>query len=381
MGDLVRASFRERSGERSRRLWWLLWSCCPGIGWVRLQGLEAHFGSLERAWAAPAVEFSGLPGWRAGGCRRLEAYRARWGADPLPRWSRVCEGGRRILIPGDRRWPAAMHQLSRPPTQLHWRGRGSLWAPLSRRRAVAVVGTRRPSPHGLAMARRIGAALAESGWPVVSGLAEGIDAAAHQGCLAAGGAPVGVLGTPLERVYPRHHAVLQERVARSGLLVTESPPGSSVTPGHFACRNRLQVALAAAVVVVECPRGSGALHSADLAWRQELPLWVVPADAGRQSALGSNRLLCQGATPLLDPADLLDQLGRGPLAGAVAPASAHGHLRPDQRVLLEAVGGGASLPQLRQMLGLPGAELADRLLELELTGRLCAEPGLRWRPR
>jgi DNA processing protein len=345
-----------------------------------LQALESHFGSLERAWAADAADFAALPGWKADVHRHLEAHRARWGADPLPRWSRVGGGGRRVLLPGDPRWPAAMHQLSRPPAQLHWRGRGSLWAPLSRRRAVAVVGTRRPSPHGLAMARRIGAALAEAGWPVVSGLAEGIDAAAHQGCLEADGAPVGVLGTPLERVYPRHHALLQERVARSGLLITESPPGSTVTPGHFATRNRLQVALAAALVVVECPRVSGALHSADLAWHQELPLWVVPADAGRLSALGSNRLLCRGATPLLDPADLLDHLGRGPLERAADPATVPGSLRPDQQALLEAVGGGASLPQLREVLGLSGAELAGRLLELELSGRLCAEPGLRWRP-
>jgi DNA processing protein len=380
MGDVVRASFAAPPWGRSRRLWWLLWSRCPGIGWVRLRAVESVFGSLERAWAAPAAEFAALPGWKADVARRLEAHRAAWGADPLPRWSRVSQGGRRVLLPGDPRWPAAMHQLSRPPAQLHWKGRGSLWAPLSRRRAVAVVGTRRPSSHGLGMARRIGAALAEAGWPVVSGLAEGIDAAAHQGCLEGGGAPVAVLGTPLERVYPRHHALLQERVARSGLLITESPPDASVTPGHFACRNRLQVALAAAVVVVECPRDSGALHSADLAWRQELPLWVVPADAGRLSALGSNRLLCRGATPLLHPADLLDHLGRGPLASPAAAAADRGSLRADQRLLLEAIGGGASLPQLREVLGLPGAELARRLLELELAGRLCAEPGLRWRP-
>ncbi len=381
MGELVRASFVASRWGHSQRLWWLLWSRCPGIGPARLRAVISAFGSLERAWAAPAEELAALPGWGADLSQRFQNYRAAWGEDPLPRWSRVSRGGRGVLLPGDPRWPAAMDQLSRPPVQLCWRGRGSLWPPLSSRRAVAVVGTRRPSAHGLGMARRIGAALAEAGWPVVSGLAEGIDAAAHEGCLEAGGAPVGVLGTPLERVYPRHHALLQERVARSGLLVTESPPGASVSPGHFACRNRLQVALAAAVVVVECPRGSGALHSADLAWRQELPLWVVPADAGRRSALGSNRLLSRGATPLLDPADLLDHLGRGPLDRDAAAVPHQGSLRPDQRVLLDAVGGGASLPQLRELLGLSGSELAGRLLELELAGRLCAEPGLRWRPR
>jgi DNA processing protein len=166
------------------------------------------------------------------------------------------------------------------------------------------------------MAEALGRALAEAGWPVVSGLAEGIDAACHQGCLGAGGRPVAVLGTPLERVYPRHHGPLQRQVAEQGLLISEHPRGAQVRAGHFASRNRLQVALSKAVVVVECPEHSGALHSARLAWRQQLPLWVVPADAARDSARGSNRLLGESASVLLEPADLVAQLGPGPLARA-----------------------------------------------------------------
>jgi DNA processing protein len=234
------------------------------------------------------------------------------------------------------------------------------------------------------IARRLGEALARAGWPVVSGLAEGIDAAAHEGCLAGKGSPIAVLGTPLERVYPSHHAALQSRVCRQGLLISELPPGAKVRAAHFALRNRLQVALASAVVVVECPEGSGALHSAEWAWKQELPLWVVPADAGKVSAAGSNRLLARGATPLLDPADLISHLGPGPLfspggrSGACLPSTI---LEPLQEQLLEAVGTGASLDQLSHTLGRPPAELAVSLLDLELTGRLIAEPGLWWRPR
>jgi len=250
---------------------------------------------------------------------------------------------------------------------------------------VAVVGTRHPSPHGLTVASRLGQALARAGWPVVSGLAEGIDGAVHRGCLRAGGAPVGVLGTPLERAYPRHHASLQQQVGHQGVLVSEQPPGTVVQAGHFACRNRLQVALAQAVVVVECPLASGALHSASMAWEQGLPLWVVPADTGRASAAGSNRLLAQGATPLLDVADLIDQLGPGPLAGAspaLPPSLAQPSCSPPprQRRLLEAVGAGASLEQLVLALGQPAQALMADLLHLELEGELLAEPGLRWRP-
>lgn len=400
MGELVRGVFpgcgssdggarvSQGSGltacRHSERLWWLLWSRCPGIGWVRLNSVIHAFCSLEVAWAQPAEAFGDLPGWHPGVLESFEGYRRGWGAEPLPELARQLAGGRGVLLPGDGRWPVGIANLARPPLGLYWRGRGSLWSPLRRGAAVAVVGTRRPSTHGLATARRLGEALAASGWPVVSGLAEGIDAAVHQGCLRGGGAPVAVLGTPLERVYPRHHHHLQEAVAGHGLLVSEQPPGSGVLPGHFAARNRLQVALASAVVVVECPASSGALHSANLAWDQGLPLWVVPADAARASAAGSNRLLSRGATPLLEPADLLATLGTGPLTRSLKgdPAAPEATLRFSafQRTLLEAVGTAASLEDLTERLGEPPARVAVGLMELERAGCLQAEPGLVWRP-
>ena len=373
--------------SRPRRLWWLLWSRCPGVGWVRIRALESTFVSLEAAWAAPPEAFAALAGWSPRMLERLRSFRAAWGSDPLPRLAREVRGGRGVLLPGDPRWPAGVRSLARPPLVLHWRGRGSLWRPLQRRAAVAVVGTRRPSPHGLSMARSIGSALAQGGWPVVSGLAEGIDAAAHRGCITAGGAPVGVLGTHLERVYPRHHVELQRMVGERGLLVSESPAGSPVRAGHFAARNRLQVGLAAALVVVECPESSGALHSAELAWAEGLPIWVVPADAARASALGSNRLLARGATPLLSPADLLRQLGPGPLAAAssvgesAVPVAAAAVPVAASSTLLRAVGSGASLDALCRQLDRPASELASQLLELELAGLLRSGPGLSWWPR
>jgi DNA processing protein len=174
-------------------------------------------------------------------------------------------------------------------------------------------------------------------------------------------------------------------VGRRGLLLSEHPPGAPVHRGNFAGRNRLLVALAAAVVVVECPPDSGALHSAAYAWEQGLPLWVVPGDAGRHAALGSNRLLCQGATPLLAPEDLVAFLGPGPLAlapgsGAATPSSrcSAAPAGSEQERLLAAVGEGASLEQISLQLGRPAGELAVALFQLEWEGLLRAEPGLRW---
>ena len=371
---------------RRRRLWWLLWASCPGLGWVRLRALELHFGSLEAAWSAPLEAFPPLRGLDAEGLMRVQGFRLRWGARPLEAWSAQVGAGRHVLLPGDPAAPPEVWTLSRPPMALYWRGCGALWPWLARRQAVAVVGTRRPSRHGLAMAEALGRALAEAGWPVVSGLADGIDGACHRGCLSQGGRPVAILGTPLERVYPSHHRSLQEQVAQQGLLVSEQPSGASVRAGHFAARNRLQVALARAVVLVECPERSGALHSARLAWDEQLPLWVVPGDASRLSARGSNRWLAQGASVLLEPAELVRHLGPGPLARPGPPGDA-GHPADVERAsaggddaLLRALADGASLEQLCLALQQPAAALAPRLLALEVAGRLRAEPGLHWRP-
>jgi DNA processing protein len=370
------------------RLWRRLWIDAPGIGWLRLQQLHNHFGSLERAWVASPDELcQALAGsrWGSKGLEALLAYRQPLGAAPISASPSPAERqrwrGQRCLVWGDAALPASLQALDRPPLQLHWQGRGSLWACLRQRQAVAVVGTRHPSRHGESMAREIGRALAEAGWPVVSGLAEGIDAAAHEGCLEAGGSPVGVLGTPLERVYPRHHGPLQRRVATRGLLITELAPGTAVRAGHFAARNRLQVALAKAVVLVECPLQSGALHSAEMAWAEGTPLWAVPADTTRASAAGSNRWLGQGATALLNPSDLIASLGPGPLRQQRAEATdPGGGLRQREALLLAAVGPGASLEQLCWRLRQGPEQLGQRLLKLELAGLLRSEPGLWWRP-
>jgi DNA processing protein len=367
------------------RLWWLLWARCPGVGHQRLTALIQGFGSLERAWQVPGPRLAQVCHWSDRVLVAVEAHRRAWGPDPLPGAASLWKRGRGVLLPGDGHWPPALRQAQPPPLAIHWSGRGTVWAHLRRRRAVAVVGTRRPSRHGLQVSRQLGAVLAGGGWPVVSGLAAGIDGAAHEGCLARGGTPVGILGTPLERVYPRHHASLQAAVGERGLLLSELAPGAPVSKGSFAQRNRLQVALACALILVECPLGSGALHSAELAWKEGLPLWVVPADTGRPSAEGSNGLLARGATPLIRPEDLLTFLGKGPIQQR-APAEKGVSSRPadlreaaESDPLLAVLGQGASMEELCAAMNAPPREILPRLLDLEAAGMLVAEPGLHWR--
>ena len=191
-----------------------------------------------------------------------------------------------------------------------------------------------------------------------------------------------MLGTPLEQSSPRALEPLQQQIAAEGLVITEWPQGTKARSGHFALRRRLELGLVEAVVLVECPLQSKALKTAHLAWQQGLPIWVVPADAGRSSAAGSNRLLGQGAAPLLVPAEFLKQLGRGPLPTlshrAMAPKSAV--LQGREAVLLAALGQGASLEQLCRSLRQSPSGISQRLLKLELEGLVRSAPGLWWHP-
>ena len=330
--------------------------------------MEQAFGSLEAAWSASPEQLLALPGVGPALLRsrdQLLLSRA-----PVP-WTVPP----RVLLPTDPAMPSALMALPQPPTSLFWRGRGALWPLLRRQQAVAVIGSRRGSPYGCSWAQRLGQALARAGWPVISGLAEGVDAQAHQGCLQAGGRPIAVLGTSLERVYPRHHQWLQSQVGRRGLLISEQAPGAPGLRGAFAKRNRLLVALAQAVVLVECPRRSGALLAAQIAWSLQRPLWVVPADSDRPSAAGSNGWLNQGATALLDPAQLVEALGPGPLQALVQPQP------PDPSPLLSALGAGANFEELQRRLQISSGALAQQLLHHEQQGWIEALPGLCWRPR
>ena len=323
-----------------------------------------HGVGLDDCWTWSRERLALVLSWPDSLLDKVERYRQQQGASPQLKIPN------HVLTPLDQDWPCGLNRLDRPPLVLHQQGRADVLACLGQNRAVAVVGTRAASDHGLRMAEHLGTVLAGAGWPVVSGLAEGIDAAAHRGCLAAGGVPVAVLGTPLDRVYPRHHHALQEEVAHKGLLLSERRPGESVQPGHFAARNRLLVSLSCALVVVECPDRSGALISARLAAEQQCPVWVVPGDAGRWSSRGSNRLLQNAAAPLLSPQELVEHLGPGPChqVNDTAPA------------LVKALGAGASIEQLEQTLQLPAGRLASELLELELAGQVVCESGFLWKP-
>ena len=368
-----------------RRGWWL-WAQCPGLGVVRLRQLQqlaaASEVDLEVLWHWPLPKLSAALAWPQGVLLAVDRHRRSCAA------RQTLAIPDQVILPMDDAWPEGFRRLERPPLMTFWQGDQALLPLLSAGQAVAVVGSRRASRHALQAAELLGRALAMAGWPVVSGLAEGVDASAHKGCLAVGGQPVAVLGTPLNRAYPAEHLNLQARVAQQGLLLSELSPGTRVQRSSFARRNRLLVAIARHVVVVECPEGSGALLTAEAAVRQGRSLSVMPADALRPAARGSNRLLREGAQPLLDPESWVAGLGMGPLAtpsrvsttpennGVSARANPLEHHDPALLALLD---DGASLPQLAHALQRSSVALAEDLVQLELEGVVVAEPGMRWR--
>ena len=282
----------------------------------------------------------------------------------------------RILERGAPGWPSRLEHLGDPPQRL-W-----LAGPLSPGSgpAVAVVGARRASAVGMDVARELGRGLAGIGATVISGMALGIDGAAHRGALDGGGATIAVLGCGIDVCYPPAHRDLHRRIAAWGCLVSEDPLGTEPLHWHFPRRNRLIAALCAAVVVVEAGERSGALstarHAADLG-REVL---AVPGSVAATSTLGSNRLLRDGATPLLGLDDLLDAvpaLRAGSRAVATETATAVSPPPGSTLVsrLLELVAGGPAHPdRLLEELGLDAPGLSRLLTRLELEGALVTLP-------
>lgn len=234
---------------------------------------------------------------------------------------------------------------------------------MSAKPGVAIVGTRRATRYGVELADGFGAAVARAGWSVVSGLALGIDAAAHRGCLRSKGHAVGVLGTGIDVVYPKQNARLFDEVLTSGgVLLSEYPPGTPPDRWRFPARNRIIAAISVAVVVVEAARKGGALITARLGAELGRPVFVVPGDVDRTSSVGCNMLIRDGAHPVLGPEDLIEELSLviGP---PDKPRMAGGEI-PDT---------GATIDDLARIWAVPLGEVLVRVGRLELEGLIVRQ--------
>jgi DNA processing protein len=276
------------------------------------------------------------------------------------------------LTLADDDYPELLRHLPDPPLALFYRGNPALL----QKTAVAMVGSRRASAYGLNAARHLAAQLAAAGVAVVSGLARGIDGAAHTATLDAGGDTIAVLGTGIDVVYPRSHRKLFDAIAERGLIVTELAPGMPPVSANFPVRNRIISGLAMATVIVEATGRSGSLITARMAAEQGRNVCAVPGTIFAPGAEGTNRLIQYGAKLVHDVNDILEELPGLPRVLSVPATVPDSPLREVLDVFArdEATHIDAAAERLQTSV----AALSDAVLQLELGGWLQAMPGSRW---
>ena len=277
---------------------------------------------------------------------------------------------------GGEGFPALLDDLDDPPAALHGLGDEDLVRGIARDGAVTIVGSRHPSSYGLEVAEELGYLLAGAGLVVVSGMALGIDSAAHRGALGAGGSTVAVLGGGPDVVYPRSERRLHERIVASGAVVSEMPPGTVPGRGCFPRRNRIMAALGTMTVVVEAAQPSGSLITADRAAKLGREVGAVPGRVTTRVAHGTNALIADGAAVIRDAQDVLDRM----LGVGMGKAHRDGPtLEPELASVVYAVEGGASTPDAAAVaVGMCATDAAVALARVELLGYLRADSAGRY---
>jgi len=360
---------------------WLALVRTPGLGAITLSA------ALERLGGCPPTELLHLPAsrLRAAGLsdtivRALEA--PDWGqVDHDLQWLEASPSHHLVPLT-DAGFPARLREISDPPLALFAAGDLDLLD----RPLLAIVGSRNPTSGGRRTAREFARHLAASGLGIASGLAEGIDAAAHEGALIAEGMTLAVMGTGPDQVYPATNRELARRIAASGLLVTEFPPGTSPHPGHFPRRNRIIAALSLGVVVVEAAEKSGSLITARLASEYGREVFAIPGSIHNPLARGCHRLIRQGAKLVETAADILEEIAPLLWSGALPQQDAYETttseappLDSEYQQLLDLMGfDPTGIDDLVAASGLTAEAVSSMLLMLELQGLVTAFPGGRY---
>jgi DNA processing protein len=356
---------------------WLRLLETPGIGRESARALLAAFGSPEAVIGASTTARRALvaPGPAAALAQVPEAFESRLAAG----WQWLTSDAdepRDVVALGDPRYPQALLDSADPPLLLYARGR----IELLQQPAIAIVGSRNATAQGLENARAFAAHLGRAGWVVVSGLALGIDGAAHEGALAGGAGTIAVVATGLDRIYPARHRALAQKIAAEGLLLSEFAVGTPALAENFPIRNRIIAGLARGTLVVEAAIQSGSLITARLAVESGRDVFAIPGSIHSPQSRGCHALIKQGAKLVDSAADIVDELA--PLA-RVAPAASGAPMTDSAPAakdpVLDALGfDPIGLDALIARTGQSAAELSARLLDFELQGRVARLPGQRF---
>ena len=368
---------------------WLRLQLTPGIGSV-------HGCRLLKAFGLPTAVFrQNLSALRSVVSERLAqaVLEVPPNLEPslrtLTQWLDAGDGQHRLVTLGDPAYPASLLNIDDPPLMLYVQGSDPAWQAMEQVPCVAIVGSRNPTPQGADNARAFARSLAQAGLSIVSGMALGVDAAAHRGALEiqeSALATIAVVGTGLDRVYPAQHSKLAHAIAARGLLISEYPLGSAPLAAHFPRRNRLISGLARATLVVEAALQSGSLITAQQALEQGKDVFAIPGSIHSTQARGCHALIKQGAQLVDCVQDILDAPGFQTIqkspptpassGEAALDADAHGTDADADAALLDALGfDPASLEVLQSRTGWDTARLQAQLMALELRGQVGRLPG------
>jgi DNA processing protein len=341
---------------------WIKLSLVPGLGGQSLRRLLAAFGLPRQVLAAGRAALARIVSAEI--AARIFADLDSAAVDAALDWTAA--EGNAVLTLADGEYPQSLLETPDPPALLYLRGRRELLA----RPGLAVVGSRNATPQGISNAEHFARAFSAAGLTIVSGLALGIDAAAHRGGLDAAGSTIAVLGTGADILYPQRNRALGERIAREGLIVSEFPLGTPPHGANFPRRNRVISGLAGGCLVVEAALASGSLITARLAAEQGREVFAIPGSIHSPHAKGCHALIKQGAKLVESAEDLLQELGvNGPAARPVA-------IDPVVPGLLAHLGYDAcDIDTLCARSGLTAAAVSAMLLQLELDGKVASLPG------
>jgi DNA processing protein len=379
------APVRAEDFALARKLQWLALSLTPGVGAGRGRKLVERFGGIDRLYSASLTELeaAGLPAAAAQSIALGKSLEL-----AASEYDHARDEGASIIVPGDAEFPRRLLEIYDPPLVLYLKGR----AEIIDQPGIAVVGTRHPTPYGVGMAERLACDLAARGLIIFSGMARGVDTAAHRGALNAHGRTVAIWGTGIDVVYPKENQKLTEQIlASGGAVLSEFPLGTFPAPQNFPIRNRIISGIAVGVLVLEAGEYSGTRVTARCALEQGRDVYAVPGNVTNKLSWGPNTLIKQGAALVATWEDVWEELPADtrlaltppeqPASEEQGPASLFqgAELPPHEKRILALLRSDESthIDVLVERLAshLSSSEIFSALFELELSGRIKALPG------
>ncbi|HTV65008.1 MAG TPA: DNA-processing protein DprA [Bryocella sp.] len=376
---------RSEDHALTRKLQWLALLLTPGVGAGRARKLIEHFGEIGRIFAASLTELEafGLPAVAAQGIglgKSLELA--------SEEYDHAREFGASLLVPGDAEYPKRLLEIYDPPLVLYLKGN----AEVLDKSGISVIGTRHPTPYGISMAERLACDLAAHGLIIFSGMARGIDTAAHRGALNAHGQTVAIWGTGIDEVYPKENRKIADQILETGgAIITEFPLGTFPAPQNFPVRNRIISGISLGTLVIEAAEYSGTRVTARCALEQGREVFAVPGNVTNKNSWGPNTLIKQGAALVATWEDVWEELPADvrlaltppeqPASEGAAPASLFdgAQLPPSEKRVLSLlkVDESTHIDQIFERLNafLSSSEIFEALFELELSSRIRALPG------